>query len=114
MYNLQFEQAHQAIQFLSSVTPAYTTAQAAAITGVVQTIEAYNYIMIADDHDTLGAAIQPANLGSSLPRDLGNPVCPSAGEQRERVPRTFRDARIGVLAIRPSRHRTSLFSRKTH
>ncbi len=52
-------QAHQIIATLPSVVPAFSPAQDAAIVGVVQTIEALNYMMIAEDHDTAGIAIMP-------------------------------------------------------
>lgn len=52
-------QAHQIIATLPSVLPALTKQQTAAITGVVQTIEALNYMMIAEPHDTAGISVMP-------------------------------------------------------
>jgi len=63
-------QAHQTLAAIPKVSPAYTAAQIAALNGVVQTIEAYNYMLVAEAHDTLGMAIQPANSspGTALPQ----------------------------------------------
>ncbi len=58
-------QAQQILATLPKVTPAYTSAGAAAITGVVQTVQAFNYMILAEAHDTLGAAILPVGLTSS-------------------------------------------------
>jgi hypothetical protein len=58
-------QAQQILATLPKVTPAYSSAATAAITGVVQTVEAYNYMILAEAHDTLGAAILPVGLTSS-------------------------------------------------
>lgn len=52
-------QAHQILAALPGVLPALTPQQSGAITGVVQTMEALNYMMIADDHDTAGISIMP-------------------------------------------------------
>jgi hypothetical protein len=52
--------SHQILATLPTVQPAYSSAQVAALTGVIQTLEAYNYMMLAEDHDTNGIAIQPA------------------------------------------------------
>jgi hypothetical protein len=53
-------QAKQIMATLPNVAPAYTTAQLAAITGLLQTMEAYNYMIVAEAHDTLGLEIQGA------------------------------------------------------
>ncbi len=53
-------QAKQIMATLPNVAPAYTTAQLAAITGLLQTMEAYNYMIVAEAHDTLGMEIQGA------------------------------------------------------
>jgi hypothetical protein len=58
--------SHQILATLPNVQPAYSSAQVAALTGVIQTLEAYNYMMLAEDHDTNGIAIQPA-LPTSAP-----------------------------------------------
>jgi hypothetical protein len=52
-------QSHQIMATLPQVLPAYTAAQSAAIIGVLQTLEALNYILVAEDHDTDGVAIMP-------------------------------------------------------
>src|SRR6185312_2327475 len=50
---LQIRQANTIIASLTSVS-AYTPQQAAAIVGVVQTIKALNFMMLAETRDTLG------------------------------------------------------------
>lgn len=52
-------QSHQIIATLPSVLPALSPQQSAAISGIVRTMEALNYMMIADDHDTAGISIMP-------------------------------------------------------
>jgi starch-binding outer membrane protein, SusD/RagB family len=59
-------QAQQILATIPNVAPAYSTAQAAAITGVVRTLQAYNYMLIAEAHDTLGLAILPAGTLTSV------------------------------------------------
>lgn len=59
-------QGKQIIATLPKVVPSYTTAQIAGITGLVQTIEAYNYMIVAEIHDTLGLEIQGA-VGATAP-----------------------------------------------
>jgi starch-binding outer membrane protein, SusD/RagB family len=58
-------QSHQIIATLPSVLPAYTQQQSAAIVGVVQTIEALNYMMILEDHDTAGISVMPQEPSSA-------------------------------------------------
>ena len=58
-------QAQQILATIPNVTPAYSAAGQAAVTGVVRTMQAYNYMVIAEAHDTLGAAILPVGLTSS-------------------------------------------------
>jgi starch-binding outer membrane protein, SusD/RagB family len=66
-------QAQQILAILPTVTPAYTSVQTASITGVVQTLMAYNYMLVAEAHDTLGIALLPANITlSSLPPGVCN------------------------------------------
>ncbi len=60
-------QAHQIISTVPQIAPTLSTAQAAALTGVVQTIEAYNYMNVAEDHDSLGMAILPAQTTGTTP-----------------------------------------------
>jgi len=57
-------QGHQILATLPNVAPAYTAAQVAAITGMVQTIEAFNYMIVAEIHDTLGMEIQGATTAT--------------------------------------------------
>jgi hypothetical protein len=60
-------QAHQIIAAVPQVAPAFSTTQTAALTGLVQTIEAYNYMIVAEDHDSLGLAILPAQTTGTTP-----------------------------------------------
>jgi hypothetical protein len=60
-------QAHQIIATLPNVLPALTQQQSGAIAGIVQTIEALNYMMIAEDHDTAGIAVLPQTPTSAPP-----------------------------------------------
>ncbi len=61
-------QAQQIFAALPKVSTLITPIQAASITGVVQTLQAYNYMLIAEAHDTLGLAILPAGVtGSTAP-----------------------------------------------
>jgi len=55
-------QAQQVLSTIPNVTPSYSAPQAAAIAGVAQTLEAYNYMLVAEAHDTLGLAILPSAL----------------------------------------------------
>jgi hypothetical protein len=49
--------SHQILAAIPKVAPAYSPDSTAAIVGVVQTLEALNYMYIAEIHDSLGAAI---------------------------------------------------------
>lgn len=60
-------QAHQIIGTLPQVQPAYTSAQSSALIGVIQTIEALNYMYVAEDHDTNGMAVMPQAPTSAPP-----------------------------------------------
>jgi hypothetical protein len=60
-------QSHQIIATIPQIVPALSNAQAAALTGVVQTLEAYNYMIVAEDHDSLGIAILPAQTTGTTP-----------------------------------------------
>ncbi len=60
-------QAHQILATLPSVIPAYTPAQISALTGVVQTMIAYNYMHMQIDHDSGGGTIQPATTAANTP-----------------------------------------------
>jgi len=57
-------QAQQILATLPNVKPAYSAADLAAAVGVVQTLQAYNYMLVAEAHDTLGLAILPVGLTS--------------------------------------------------
>jgi hypothetical protein len=54
--------AQVVINSVSTVVPAYTTAQQALIVGVMQTWQAYNYMMLAETRDTNGVALWGTNL----------------------------------------------------
>jgi hypothetical protein len=58
-------QAQQILAAIPKVSPAYSAAQAASLTGVVQTLQAYAYMIVAEAHDTLGLAILSANNNGS-------------------------------------------------
>ncbi len=58
-------EAQQILTVLPNVTPAYSAAQSASIIGVTQTMQAYNYMLVAEAHDTLGLAILSTNLTES-------------------------------------------------
>ncbi len=58
-------QAQQVLAVLPKV--GYFPDSLAAVTGVVQTLEAYNYMTVLEAHDTLGMAIQPAGNLSAPP-----------------------------------------------
>jgi hypothetical protein len=63
-------QARGLITLIPNIEPAYTAQQAASLTGIIQTIEAYNYMLVAEIYDTNGAAIQTGAAG--LPPALCN------------------------------------------
>jgi hypothetical protein len=54
-------QSHQALAMVPAVAPAYSTVQTEALNGVIKTLEALNYMMVAEVYDTNGAAV----LGST-------------------------------------------------
>jgi hypothetical protein len=60
-------QAHQIVATVPTVQPAYSASEAAALVGVVQTVEALTYMMIAEDHDTSGIAIMPQAPTTAAP-----------------------------------------------
>lgn len=70
-------QAQQILATIPKVAPAYTAAQAASLAGIVQTLEAWNYMLILESHDTLGMAILPAGLTSTS--TLAQAVCMKDG-----------------------------------
>ncbi len=60
-------QAHATLAALSKVSPTYTATQSEAVYGVVATVEAINYMIVAEAHDSLGMDIQPYPNSTSLP-----------------------------------------------
>lgn len=60
-------QSHQILAAVPQAQPAFSTQQSAGLIGVVQTVEALNYMMIAEDHDTAGIAIMPQAPTSAPP-----------------------------------------------
>jgi hypothetical protein len=69
----EFQNISQAVQVIGTipnVVPTYSTQQAASLVGVVQTIEAYNYMMVLEAHDTLGASILSVPIAASPPQAL--------------------------------------------
>ena len=60
-------QAQQIIAAIPNTVPAYTDQQAAGITGVVQTMEALNYLILVWAHDSEGIAITQSPNGTALP-----------------------------------------------
>jgi hypothetical protein len=63
-------QGKQIIATLPQVAPAYSPAQIAGITGLIQTLEAFNYMIVAEIHDTLGLEIQPALGATTAPAQV--------------------------------------------
>ncbi len=59
-------EAQQILASLPNVVPSYSTQDIAGITGVVQTIEALNYMFIAWAHDSLGLAIMQSPNATAL------------------------------------------------
>jgi hypothetical protein len=63
-------QGKEIIATLPKVAPAYTPAQVAGITGLIQTLEAFNYMIVAEIHDTLGLEIQPGLGATTAPAQV--------------------------------------------
>jgi hypothetical protein len=59
--------ANQIIATLPTVTPAYSVTDAAAITGVVQTIKALQFMMLAETRDTLGVSPYSIDVATTVP-----------------------------------------------
>jgi hypothetical protein len=59
--------AQEILAALPKTVPAYTDVQAAGITGVVQTIEALNYLILVWAHDSEGIAITQSPTETSIP-----------------------------------------------
>jgi hypothetical protein len=55
------------IATLPNVAPAYTAPQAAAITGIAQTLEALDFMLVAETRDTLGIPIHSTSTGTNGP-----------------------------------------------
>jgi hypothetical protein len=60
-------QAQQILAVVGHIVPPYAPESLAAVTGVLQTLEAINYLMVIEAHDTLGMAILPAGNVTSPP-----------------------------------------------
>ena len=60
-------QGQQILAALPNVSPAYSAAQLASLQGVVQTMIAYNYMIVAEAHDTLGLALLSPNVTLATP-----------------------------------------------
>ena len=58
--------AQEILLAIPNVRPAYTTGQAAGLTGLVQTLEAYNYLLIAWAHDSEGFVIMQSPNATKL------------------------------------------------
>jgi hypothetical protein len=60
-------QAQEIVAALPKTVPAYSSQQAAGITGVVQTLEALNYLILVWAHDSQGIAITQSPNATALP-----------------------------------------------
>lgn len=60
-------QANATLVAIPKVQPAFGAAQSEAIWGVVETLKAMNYMILAEAHDSLGLDIQPYPVTSTLP-----------------------------------------------
>jgi hypothetical protein len=69
VWNNEFTDAKQANEIVAAVAnvSTYTSAQVAAITGMMQTLKAYNFMMLAETRDTLGIPIYAVVNGVSSP-----------------------------------------------
>jgi starch-binding outer membrane protein, SusD/RagB family len=70
MFDQEFNNAKFANSILASlphIVPAYATAQVDAITGVVQTMKALQFMMIAETRDTLGISVYSITASSPQP-----------------------------------------------
>lgn len=59
--------ANQIVATLPTVTPAYSASDAAAITGVVQTMKALQFMMLAETRDTLGVSPYSIDVSGTVP-----------------------------------------------
>jgi hypothetical protein len=69
VWNNEFTDAKQANEIVAALAnvPAFNAAQAAAITGMMQTIKAMNFMWLAETRDTLGIPIYAVVNGESSP-----------------------------------------------
>jgi starch-binding outer membrane protein, SusD/RagB family len=70
VWDIEFRNAKFANQILSTlpvVTPAYSASDAAAITGVVQTMKALQFMMLAETRDTLGVSPYSIDVSGTTP-----------------------------------------------
>jgi hypothetical protein len=69
VWNREFTDAKQANEIVAALAnvPAYSAAQVAAITGMMQTLKALNFMVLADTRDTLGIPIYAVVNGVSSP-----------------------------------------------
>jgi len=65
-YN-NIELANNIVASIAKVVPAYGTAQASAISGIVRTMKALQYMMIAETHDTLGVSLYSPGAATPQP-----------------------------------------------
>ncbi len=75
IWNQEYQNIRQAQQILAAIpntAPAYSNDQVAALDGVVQTMQAYAYMVMAEAHDTNGFAILPVGLATT---QNGTAVC---------------------------------------
>jgi hypothetical protein len=69
VWNREFTDAKQANEVIAALAnvPAFTAAQVAAITGMMQTVKALNFMVLAETRDTLGIPIYAVVNGVSSP-----------------------------------------------
>lgn len=70
VWALEFQairQEEDVLAAIPNVVPAYTAAQAASLTGIIQTWKAFDYMTMLEAHDTLGVAILASPNQTTLP-----------------------------------------------
>jgi hypothetical protein len=69
VWDNEFTDAKQANEIIAAAAkvPDYSAAQVAAITGMMQTLKAYNFMMLAETRDTLGLPIYAVVSGKTSP-----------------------------------------------
>ncbi len=73
VWALEFQNIRQMEEILAAipgVVPAFSAAQAASVTGIVQTWKAYMYMAMLEAHDTLGVAILATPNQTTLPQAI--------------------------------------------